>query len=74
MVETLTYDALSSNKLSAKADIEVPVLVDPFYRGHQSGLRGWRLSSATAVAQNLFLHLVHFPRAGPRLIIEAMQM
>jgi hypothetical protein len=38
------------------------------------GLQGWWLSSATAVAQNLFLHLVHFPRAAPRLIVEAMQM
>ena len=74
MVETLTYDALSSNKLSAMADIGVRVLGDPLYRGYRSGLQGWRLSSATAVAQNLFLHLVHFPRAGLRLIIEAVQM
>jgi hypothetical protein len=29
---------------------------------------------ATTVAQNLFLHLVHFPRVGSRLIVEAMQM
>jgi hypothetical protein len=35
-------------------------------------LQGWRLSSVAAVAQNFFLHLVHFPRAGPRVIIEAM--
>jgi hypothetical protein len=74
MVETLTYDALSSNKLSAMADIEVRVLGNPFCQGHRSADRRFQLSNATTVAQNLFLHLVHFPRAGARLIIEAMQM
>jgi hypothetical protein len=52
----------------------MPVLGDPCCRDYRSGLQDWRLSSATAVAQNLFLHLVHVPRAGSRLIIETVQM
>ena len=74
MLETLTYDALSSNNLSAMADIGDACSGDPFCRHQRSGLQDWRLSSATAVAQNLFLHLVHFSRAGSRLIVAAMQM
>lgn len=74
-METLTYGALSSNKLSAMADIRVRVLDDGFCRHPPDpGLQDWRLSSVTAVVQNLLLHLVHFPHAGRRLIIEAMQM
>src|SRR2546430_13804944 len=74
MEETLTYDAVSSNKLSAMADIGVRV-----FGVHSAGItdpriQGWRLNSATTVAQNLFLYLVHFPCPGSRLIIEAMQM
>ena len=74
-METLTYDAVSSNMLSAMADIGVRVFWGSIRPG--SPIRGYkigRLSSATTVAQNLFLHLVHFARAGARLIIEAVQM